>query len=162
MIYYKCEDCGQEFELENAKTVIEMHGFERGNGDEVALCPNCGGAYFSKIEFDVCECCNKRCGATYCGLCEDCLVKMINYENALDFFEETNNLAYFIFDRFYNMDYPKSTTKEFDEELRMIFLRKKVEDLYMSKTDLLNMIVDFIKEDELSNFSEFLKERGDI
>ena len=60
------------------------------------------------------------------------------------------------------MDYPKLTTAEFDEELRMIFLRKKVEDLALGRKVLLGMVVDFIKDNDITGFADLLQERGEI
>lgn len=158
---FKCNDCGHIFESGEEKIVCERLGWEDPPYKEYAVCPVCGGN-FGEFEIEKCDLCGLESNFVYNGLCRECLIDKINYENGLDYICETKNLAYFIFTYFYKMDYPKVTTAEFDEELRMIFLRKKVEDLALGKKVLLEMVVDFIKDDDITGFADFLQERGDI
>ena len=158
---YKCNDCGHIFECGEEKVVYERHGFDRPPYEKLSVCPCCGGS-FSEFENEKCDLCGLESDFVYNGMCEECLVDKINYENGLDYICETKNLAYFIFTYFYKMDYPKVTTAEFDEELRMIFLRKKVEDLALGQMVLLLMLVDFIEDNDITGFADFLQERGDI
>jgi hypothetical protein len=157
---FKCNNCEHIFESGEEKIVYERHGLECPPYEKIAVCPICEGN-FREFEIEKCTQCENEKNFVYNGLCEDCLIEMVDYENGLDYIIETKSLAYFIFTYFYKMEYPKVTTAKFDEELRMIFLRKKVEDLHLGKKELLEMIVDFAKDD-ISNFADFLKERGEI
>lgn len=154
-MYYKCVECGHIFEEGERSRWTEDHG-EKWDG-----CPLCRGCYEEYVA-EICSVCEKKDDFIYLGLCKECLIDKINYENGFDYICETKNLSYFIFEYFYKMDYPKVTTAEFDEELRMIFLRKKVEDLALGKKALLEMIVDFIKDNDITGFADFLQERGEI
>lgn len=158
---FKCNDCGHIFESGEEKVVYERHGLDRPPYEKRSVCPCCGGD-FSELEVEKCGICGFEGDSVYNGLCMECLIDKIDYENGLAYICETKNLAYFIFTYFYKMDYPKVTTAEFDEELRMIFLRKKVEDLALGKKELLEMVVDFIKNDDITGFADFLQERGEI
>lgn len=159
---FKCNECGHIFESGEEKIVVEKHGFSTPPYEEFKVCPRCNGFGYDEFVQNECIECGIEVEDSYCGLCEECLSDKINYENALDFLTESGNLCYFVFKHFYNMDYPKTITKEFEEELWMMFLRKKVEDFATQKTELLEMVVGFIKNEELAGFAEFLEGRGDI
>jgi hypothetical protein len=160
-MYYKCVECGHIFEYGEAAVYYEPDGLDTPPYRESRRCPVCGGD-FAECVVKKCEYCEQEKEFVYCGLCEDCLIDEIDYENGLAYICETKNLAYFIFTYFYKMDYPKVTTAKFEEELRMIFLRKKVEDLALGKKELLEMVIDFIKNDSITRFADLLQERGEI
>lgn len=163
---YKCNDCGHIFECGEEKVVRERHGFSCGPVEAFKVCPACGGSYdvyYSSVD-DVqpCKICGFATDLDGYDVCEDCVVERINYENALAYMTETDNLTFFIFHYIYNMEYPKKTTPKFDEEMRMVFLRSKVNDLATQKKELLNLAVQFIKDNDICQFVEFLQERGEI
>ena len=157
---FKCSKCGHLFESGEEKVIYETHGLPNPPYEERMVCPVCESTDYDEVSR--CVKCGNFTNDTYHGICEDCLVQKIDYENGLNYMHESKNLAYFVFQYFYNMDYPKVTTKEFEEELRMIYLRRRVDDLATGTKTLLDMTVDFIKEDSLCDFADFLKERGDI
>lgn len=160
-MHYKCVECGHVFEKGEQAEWKESHGLDMPPYETCVGCPICRGCYEEYV-VETCSVCEKKDDFIYLGLCKSCLIDKINYENGFDYICETKNLSYFIFTYFYKMDYPRVTTAEFEEELRMIFLRKKVEDLALGKKVLLEMIVDFIKDNDITGFADFLQERGEI
>jgi hypothetical protein len=163
---YKCNDCGHVFERGEERVTRENHGFSCGSVETFKVCPVCGGNYdvyyFSIEDAEPCKICGFATDLEGYDVCEDCVVERINYENALAYMTETNNLTFFIFHYIYNMECPKKTTPKFEEEMRMVFLRAKVNDLATQKRELLDLAVQFIKDNDLCQFVEFLQERGDI
>lgn len=161
---FKCLECGHIFEEGEQRVVVEKHGLSRPPYEEWHVCPICGGDYkeFSQGEdLPNCEMCFNKADFDGVNLCENCLKKLITYENALAYMNETNNLVYFIFEYIYKMECPKITTPPFEEEMRMVFLRAQVKDMAFQKTAFFEKIVDFIINDDVGRFVEFLDERGE-
>lgn len=55
---YYCQDCDYEFLY--AEEVEERHNFENPPFEKIAVCPNCKGTKFSKIENRYCKYCGRK------------------------------------------------------------------------------------------------------
>lgn len=154
-MYYKCVECGNIFEEGEQRHIIEKRGLDCPPYHEEDVCPVCKGSY-EKVER--CE-----CGAfdeiLYHGFCENCILGFVDYENSFDYIIEKNELPYFIFNHIFGVDEPKKISPELMEELKMIYKRKKLEDLILQKPVFLGEIKSYIVDD-LSDFADFLKKGG--
>jgi hypothetical protein len=157
-MYYKCNCCGHFFEEGEQKKILERHGLDYPPYEESSVCPVCNGDY---EEMYKCESCGEFTLYEYNGYCGKCITEMIDYENALDYLIEKKALSFFVFDVIFNVDEPQKMTPELMEELKMIYKRKKIEDLMIQKPVFLGNVKEFISDD-IFDFAEFLKDRGEI
>lgn len=157
-MHYKCVECGHIFEKGEQAVWKERHGLSCGPYQKWSGCPICKGEYKAVSR---CKRCDELVDGPYFGYCEDCIFDLLDYENAFDYLKEKKVLRYFFFDRIFQTDEPSRPSKELDEELELIFKRKRIDDLIFQKKTFLEKLKDFISEDTY-DFADFLKERGEI
>lgn len=159
---YKCVDCGHLFEQGEEAVWSESRGEFWGSpcSEEVSGCPICKGGYEEVTPCEKCE--------TYCfsdeltdGMCDNCILDAITYQNALEYFEQFGELHNFIFNSVWKMDAPAKVSDELNRDLREFYLRYVADAQIRNSNDFINLICDYIisKSCRKSAFVEILKER---
>lgn len=77
---YICNNCGCEFEIEEAKVLYETHGFDSPPFEKITVCPNCESDDFDEALY--CDCCGEPISKTAKHyettvgdiFCEDCII----------------------------------------------------------------------------------------
>lgn len=151
--HYECKNCGNVFPKEELKERFEYGRFY--------VCPRCESDDLK--EADLCKECGKVLNENEvgCSLCKDCLFELLDYDIGYNYIVENNELPIFIFEYVFDTQEPEKTSDLLMQELKMMFQRKKVEDLLYNKPLLLNKIKEYI-ENDLWHFSDYLKEKGVI
>lgn len=158
---YKCE-CGRVFTGEEAKKIMDRHGFDFGGYDKMSVCPSCNSTEFSEVEY--CEHCGTYQAEIQNHICEKCLEKLANsldYEQGLEYINYNKDLPMFVFEYIFDVKEPSEVNELLMNEIKMMFHRKKIEDFLYNKPLLLNKIKEYVKAD-LWSFSDYLKEKGVI
>ena len=152
--HYYCEDCGNVFLIEEANSITFDYGVFDG-------CPRCKG--ISLTEASICkECENVLTEQEHgCILCKECLFDLVDYQIGYEYITSNKDLPMFMFEYVLGVKEPEKVNELLMNEIKMMFERKKVEDILYNKPLLLDKIKEYI-ENDLWHFSDYLKEKGVI
>lgn len=160
---FKCLHCHSVFEEDEVLTWEEGHGFDWGLQEKFSSCPFCGGDYETA---ELCDECLEHFteNELFEGMCEECVINSINYDDFLALLIEDNFLDTFMFKMVFESIEPFDCSEKLLMELRQIFLRKKADDMICGKTEFLDLCKKFVKEGKfigVSEYAEWLKNKED-
>lgn len=151
-----CLDCGHIFEDGEEKRWTEPHG------EHMTGCPVCSGGF---VEAKYCDECGKAVleDDLFGGYCMDCLKKTVTCDMALQYFEEMSYFEQFMFEKFFEMPVPNSVSEKMYKTLYEWFLRTERDNQIRGITNLLDMCVEFIFDDDgeygCDTYADWLKGR---
>ena len=155
----KCLNCHHLFDEEEVLTWEERHGFDWGMAEEFSACPYCGGSYEETISCDKCDG-EFLYEELFEGICAECVINSINYDDFLALLIEDNFLDVFMFRAVLESPVPSECSEALLKELREIFLRRKADDQICGKTEFLDVCKKFVSDGnygiDVSIYAEWL------
>lgn len=159
---YKCLECGHIFDEGEWSVWSETHGFSDGRYEKQTGCPICRSAYEKTVSC-------KRCGGEYLedelydGWCEDCLRDAVTYDLFLEYLQETNSLAQFMFVKFYGTGVPGGMNEKLLGALKDRYGRMKNDDRIRGVFEFLTLCKEFVMDDDgdfgRTDYAEWLNSR---
>lgn len=156
---YICTQCNHIFEEGEQKVIKENQSecFGFPAYESYTVCPMCEGEYEEAVRCSICDEYHLEKDLTN-GICDNCLDKEVDYDKALKFLLDTEELKSFVFEFFFTTShFGDELEKAITEELTWWFKRKVFDEKLNNKTEFLDILKKYTKTDPYG-WSEFLSE----